>query len=141
LLKIGQENATILRVRKLVVAALCERDDRVLLSQRAPHQPMPNLWELPGGKIEPGESPTVALRREIAEELGCDCEVGAIFDVVFFAYADFDLYLLVYRCTLAAEPRAIEVAQVAWVPRAELSRYEVLPADVELVRRLATTRA
>jgi 8-oxo-dGTP diphosphatase len=126
------------RTRKLVVAALV-RDDagRILLTQRRADQPMGLLWEFPGGKVEPGEPPVEALARELAEELGCAATVGAIFEVVFHRYADFDLYMLVYACTLGNAPRAVEVAQLAWVPPDELRRYEVLPADVALVERLA----
>lgn len=126
------------RARKLVVAALCrDGEGRVLLTQRRADQPMPLLWELPGGKIEPGESPVAALAREIAEELGCGARVGRVDDVVFHAYEDFDLYMLVYACELDGAARPVEVAQLAWVPPAELSRYPVLPADVALVERLA----
>lgn len=130
------------RTRKLVVAALC-RDEagRILLTQRRADQPMGLLWEFPGGKVEPGEAPVAALEREIREELGCDARVGRIDDVVFHAYADFDLYMLVYACTLAGAPRPVEVADVRWVPPAELAGYEVLPADVALVRRLAAEAA
>ena len=129
------------RTRKLVVAALCtDAHGRILLTQRRADQPMPLLWEFPGGKVEPGEAPVAALAREIHEELGCAARVGRIEEVVFHAYAEFDLYMLVYACTLDGVPRAVEVADLAWVPPPELTRYPVLPADVALVERLSHER-
>ena len=126
------------RPRKLVVAALVrDGSGRILLTQRRPDQPMPLLWEFPGGKVEPGEAPEAALVREIAEELGCPARVGRIDEVVFHAYPEFDLYMLVYACVLDGEPRPVEVAQLAWVAPPDLGRYPVLPADVALVERLA----
>src|SRR5438309_11818217 len=103
------------RRRKLVVAALIRDGGKVLVSQRRADQPMPLLWEFPGGKVEPGEAPVAALAREIAEELGCAARIGRIEEVVFHAYAEFDLYMLVYACTLDGEPPAVEVADLAWV--------------------------
>ena len=86
------------RRRLLVTAALIEREGKILMSRRRADQSLPGCWEFPGGKIEAGESPEAALAREIEEELGCTVAVGAIFEVVFFAYEAFDLYMLVYRC-------------------------------------------
>jgi 8-oxo-dGTP diphosphatase len=126
------------RARKLVVAALVrDQQGKVLLSRRRADQPMGLKWELPGGKVEPGEAPTLALEREIREELGCACQVGKVDDVVFFAYPDFDLYMLVYAVVLSGAPRAVEVAELAWVEPAALPGYDVLPADRPLVERLA----
>jgi 8-oxo-dGTP diphosphatase len=130
------------RVRKLVVAALVrDADGRVLLTQRRADQPMPLLWELPGGKVEEGESPVEALGREIAEELGCPAEVGRIDDVLFHRYPEFDLVMLVYPCRLSGAPRAVEVAALAWVAPPELGGYRVLPADAPLIERLQREHA
>ena len=121
-----------------MVAALArDGEGRYLLTRRRPDQPMGGLWELPGGKLEPGESPEEALAREVREELGCGCAVGAIAEVVFHRYEAFDLLMLVYACALDGEPRAIEVAELAWVAPAELARYDVLPADRPLIEQLA----
>ena len=122
------------RPRKLVVAGLIIDDDteRILITQRRADQSLPLQWEFPGGKVEPGESPVAALARELAEEIGADAEVGLIWDVLFHAYPDFDLVMLVYAVRLR-EPtaaRAVEVADLAWV-RIDgfLDAYDVLPAD------------
>jgi len=129
------------RARKLVVAGLIVRDDRrILITQRRADQALPLQWELPGGKVEPGEPPVAALARELAEELGARVTVGRIWDVLFHAYPDFDLVMLVYACRLApgSEPRAVEVADLAWVATDELpGTWDILPADRPLVERLA----
>jgi 8-oxo-dGTP diphosphatase len=126
------------RARKLVVAALVRDGTKILMSRRRPDQPMPGLWEFPGGKVEPGESPTAALVREVREELGCEVTIGRIHEVVFHAYDDFDLYMLVYAAAITAgTPRAVEVAEIAWVEAARLPELELLPADVPLARAIA----
>lgn len=128
------------RGRKLVVAALVrDGEGRVLMSRRRADQPMPNLWEFPGGKVEPGEHPEAALVREVREELGCAIEVGPIRDVVFHAYPDFDLYMLVYEGNVTSEvPRPIQVAEVAWIVPTDLPALALLPADYPLARKLAS---
>ena len=72
------------------------------MSRRRADQAMPNLWEFPGGKVEPGEHPEAALVREVREELGCGIAVDGIHEVVFHAYPDFDLYMLVYASRITA---------------------------------------
>jgi 8-oxo-dGTP diphosphatase len=127
------------RKRTLVVAGLVARAGRVLITQRRADQSLPLQWEFPGGKVEPGEPPVVALARELAEEIGVTVEVGRIWDVMFHAYPEFDLVMLVYACNIVAgEPSAIEVADVQWVPCAELAAWDILPADQPLVVRLAS---
>lgn len=129
---------TDVRKRTLVVAGLVTRGGRVLITQRTAAQALPLQWELPGGKVEPGEAPVAALVRELDEEIGITVAVGRIWDVLFHAYPAFDLVMLVYACQIVdGEPRAIEVADLAWVPPQELPRWDILPADRPLVERLA----
>ena len=124
--------------RMLVVAGLVARaDGRVLITQRTAAQSLPLKWEFPGGKVEAGEAPVAALARELREEIGVGVAVGRIWDVLFHAYPDFDLVMLVYACRIVdGEPRAVEVADLAWVLPGELSRWDILTADRPLVDRL-----
>ncbi|HEY1552830.1 MAG TPA: (deoxy)nucleoside triphosphate pyrophosphohydrolase [Kofleriaceae bacterium] len=123
--------------RKLVVAGLVIRDGRVLITQRTATQAMALKWEFPGGKVEPGEAPVDALIRELREEIGVTVRVGRIWDVLFHAYPEFDLVMLVYPCAIVAgEPRTVEVADLVWALPDELPGWEILPADRPLVDRL-----
>ena len=127
------------RLPKLVVAALVtDAVGRILLTRRRPDQPMPDQWEFPGGKMEPGESPEEALVRELSEEIGVRPEVGPVWDVLYHRYPDYDVLMLVYACRLApgAEPRCLEVGALTWARRDELAAYDILPADRPLVARL-----
>jgi len=126
-----------MRSRLSVVAAFVRNANAVLLSQRRADQSFPLSWEFPGGKIEPGESPEFALVREIQEELGCTVKVGQVVDVVFHAYADFDLYMLLYACEVVdGVPHPVEVAAVSWVPLDQMLTLPMPPADLPLVQRL-----
>jgi len=129
---------TELRARKLVVAGLIIGDDRrILITQRRADQALPLQWEFPGGKVEPAEAPVAALVRELHEELGVTVAVGRIWDVLFHAYPAFDLVMLVYVCRIVdGSPRAVEVADLAWVEAHDLARWDILPADRPLVDRL-----
>jgi 8-oxo-dGTP diphosphatase len=126
------------RTRKLVVAGLIIGDDRrVLITQRRADQELALWWEFPGGKVEPAESPIAALVRELQEEIGVTVEVGRIWEVLFHAYPAFDLVMLVYACRIVdGTPRAVEVADLAWVAPSELPGWAILPADRPLVDRL-----
>lgn len=128
--------------RKCVVAGLIQNaEGHVLISQRTTSQSHPGLWEFPGGKIEPRESPEEALQRELKEELGIEATVGRIYDVVFHRYTEYDVLLLVYHCFSDETPKPIEVAKVAWVPVPLLHTYSFLPADLPILDRLQREHA
>lgn len=125
------------RRRTLVVAGLIVGDDgRILITQRRADQSLGGKWEFPGGKVEPGEAPVAALVRELGEEIGVTVAVGRIWDVLFHAYPEFDLVMLVYVCRINGSPSTVEVADLAWVAAADLSAWDILPADRPLVERL-----
>lgn len=129
-----------MRAHKLVVAGLImSADGQVLITQRRADQSLPLKWELPGGKIEAGESPDQALARELAEELGVRVRIGRIWDVLFHRYEAFDLLMLVYPCRLLPEEevRCLEVQAFAWCRVDELGRHDILAADRPLIERLA----
>ncbi len=124
---------------RFVAAALIVRDGEVLIGQRRPDQPMALLWEFPGGKIEPGESPEQALARELHEELGITAEIGSkvtcirhnyrhggAVDLTFFTVREFqgEIANQIYN-------------DVRWVKLADLPGYDFLAADRGLVKDLA----
>jgi 8-oxo-dGTP diphosphatase len=125
----------------VVVAAVAIEDGRVLLTQRKSGTHLAGAWEFPGGKVEEGEDPRDALRRELREEIGIETNVGEIVDVTFHRYADADkaVLLLFFETTRAAgspEPRAIDVAAVRWATAAELDDRDFPPADVAVLRKV-----
>ena len=123
-----------------VSAAIIHRDGKILAARRA-SGPQEGLWELPGGKVEPGEGALVALRREIAEELGCELGPAWLYDTVEHDYPDFHLTMDCFVCTLpeGADPApcAGVHSELRWLARDELLDVEWLPADVSLMRTLA----
>ena len=116
--------------------ALIDRDGRVLLAQRPAGKQMAGLWEFPGGKIEPGETPEAALIRELDEELGIDTAESCLAPLTFasHAYEDFHLLMMVFVCRKwSGAARPIEGGDLAWVRPARLRDYEMPPADLPLI--------
>ncbi len=125
----------------IVAAAVVIEGGRVLLTQRAEGKHLGGLWEFPGGKLEPGESPEEALVRECREECGIEIAVADILDVTFHRYADKDVLLLFYRCSIVSgEVRHLQVEDHAWVDPQKLDRYELPPADAQVTARLQALR-
>ena len=118
-----------------VVAGLIVRDGKLLIAQRPGDKHMGGRWEFPGGKIEKGESPEAALRRELSEELGIEVKVGRIYHAVMHSYPEKDVLLLFYRCRLiSGEPRPIEEADVRWITENEIRSYNWAEADIPAVQ-------
>lgn len=123
----------------IVAAAVIVEGGRVLLSQRKPGQHLAGAWELPGGKVEPGEDPRDALARELTEELGITCSVGAPVEVTYHRYPEKAVLLLFFearRVTGSAEPSAVDVAAVRWAAAGELRDEDFPPADVPVLARV-----
>jgi 8-oxo-dGTP diphosphatase len=120
----------------VVAVALVDRDGRVLLAQRPPGKKMAGLWEFPGGKIEPGETPEAALVREIKEEMDIDTQESCLAPLTFVShgYDDFHLFMPVFVCRVwKGAPVAREGQSFAWVYPKDFDKYPMPPADIPLI--------
>jgi 8-oxo-dGTP diphosphatase len=132
-----------LSVKVVLVAAcaLIDTDGRVLIAQRPEGKSMAGLWEFPGGKVDPGERPEVALIRELKEELGIAVNEACLAPLTFAShtYEDFHLLMPLYVCrrwegTVAPH----EGQKLAWVRPNRLKEYPMPPADIPLISHLTT---
>jgi 8-oxo-dGTP diphosphatase len=123
----------------VAAVALIDADGRVLLAQRPAGKAMAGLWEFPGGKVDPGETPEAALIRELAEELGIDVAASCLAPFTFasHAYPGFHLLMPLYVCRKWKGIVApCEGQRLAWVRPAKLADYPMPPADKPLVALL-----
>ena len=111
--------------------------NRFLLSQRPAHTHLEFWWEFPGGKVEAGESPPSALKRELREELGIDVAVHDIYAVGHHVYPEREVILLVFEAThVSGKPRCIGVKNFEWLTAAEVIELDLPPADEPVIARL-----
>ncbi len=116
--------------------ALVDADGRVLLAQRPEGKSMAGLWEFPGGKVEAGETPEVALIRELQEELGVDTWQSCLAPLTFasHAYDDFHLLMPLFICRKwQGTPQPREGQVLKWVRPMALRDYPMPPADIPLI--------
>ncbi|OWJ76106.1 (deoxy)nucleoside triphosphate pyrophosphohydrolase [Haematobacter genomosp. 1] len=125
-----------MKVVLVSAVALVDGDGRVLLAQRPPGKSLAGLWEFPGGKVEPGETPETALIRELHEELGIDTEESCLAPLTFasHSYADFHLLMPLFACRRwRGIPEAREGQVLKWVRADALRDYPMPPADIPLI--------
>lgn len=123
----------------VAAAALVDADRRVLIAQRPQGKSMAGLWEFPGGKIEPGETPEFALMRELEEELGIETRPCCFSPIAFasHSYENFHLLMPLFVCRVwRGTPLAGEHQALKWVRPADMFDYPMPAADIPLVSAL-----
>jgi 8-oxo-dGTP diphosphatase len=120
-----------------VVAALIWNGDKFMICQRPAHKARGLLWEFVGGKVEPGETPEAALRRECREELAVEIRVDDLFMEVLHTYPDIEIVLSLYHAVIiAGAPQKIEHNDIRWITPAQIPDFDFCPADVEILERI-----
>ena len=120
-----------------VTAAVIIEDGRLLIARRAPGQSLEGLWELPGGKIEPGETPQQCLVRELAEELAMSATVGDVIARTIHHYDHGSFEMLAMETTRDSDFELRVHDAFAWVAADEVTEYPLAPADVALLKQIA----
>ena len=124
---------------RVVAAVICDslqEKKRIFATARGYGQ-FKGMWEFPGGKIEPGETPQQALVREIREELATEIKVGELIDTVEYDYPDFHLSMDCFWCeVIKGDLVLLEAQEARWLTKDELDSVKWLPADMGLVERI-----
>ena len=123
----------------VTAVALIDSDGRILIAQRPPGKSLAGLWEFPGGKVDPGETPEAALVRELREELGIEVEEACLgpFTFASHSYETFHLLMPLYLCRVwQGTPEGREGQVVKWVRANQLADHPMPPADKPLVAML-----
>ncbi len=125
-----------MKILLVSAVALIDADGRILLAQRPEGKSMAGLWEFPGGKVEPDETPEAALIRELKEELGIDTWKSCLAPLTFasHSYPDFHLLMPLFACRRwQGIPAPQEGQNLAWVRAENLTNYPMPPADLPLI--------
>lgn len=125
-----------MKVIEVVAAIIHDEEGRIFATQRG-YGPMKDGWEFPGGKMEAGETPEEALKREIWEELETRIEVEQLFETIDYDYPDFHLTMHCYICKVESGELTLKEHEAArWLTKEQLSNIDWLPADRSIIRRL-----
>lgn len=120
-----------------VVAGFLRRGPQVLVGQRPENHSLAGLWEFPGGKIEPGETPEQALKRELQEELGIDADIGKLCLAASHSYGDVNILILFFEILYwKGEPKAKHHLMLEWIAPQDLGLRPIPEANRRMMDRL-----
>lgn len=123
----------------VVGAVIKNSEDDILCALRSKNMTLPGVWEFPGGKMEPGETPVDTIVREIKEELGCEIEVGDFISDDVYEYSNVIVRLITYYATIiSGTPLAKEHEKIEWIKKENLHDLVWAPADIPTVDKLFT---
>ncbi len=126
------------RVVAAIISALNENGETIIFATQRGYGEFKGGWEFPGGKIEPGETPEEALRREIMEELDTEIRVGELVDTIEYDYPTFHLSMDCFWCEILSGNLVLKEHEDArWLSKTQLKDVEWLPADVTLIENIA----
>lgn len=129
-----------IRVVAAVIKALNENSEPIIFATQRGYGEFKDGWEFPGGKIEPGETPQEAIRREIIEELDTKIAVGELIDTIEYDYPNFHLSMDCFWCKIVSGDLMLKEHEDArWLTKEQLNAVDWLPADRAIVRSIANT--
>lgn len=127
----------IIKVVAAVIKSLNDKGQTIILSTQRGYGEFKGSWEFPGGKIEKGETPQEALKREIMEELDTQIEVGTLIDTIEYDYSDFHLSMDCFWCEIVRGNLVLKEHENAkWLTKEQLQDVEWLPADIKLIENI-----
>lgn len=127
----------IIKVVAAVIKSLNDKGQTIILSTQRGYGEFKDRWEFPGGKIEKGETPQEALKREIMEELDTQIKVGTLIDTIEYDYSDFHLSMDCFWCEIVRGNLVLKEHENAkWLTKEQLQDVEWLPADIKLIKNI-----
>ena len=128
--------------KRQVAAAVIEKDSKVLIARRRKNDTLGGLWEFPGGKVEPGETPQDCLKRELKEEFDIEAEIGELLSSTIFRYFFIPIELLAYRVKyVSGDFKINEHDEIKWALPEDFKNYDLVNADKPIAKAVLTSKA